>query len=200
MGMAILSGFNDPVGQAQQTYRQVLEAMSHPGRVIRVEGPTDSPPPLSAAATACALTLLDFETSVWLAAEAQAAREFLIFHCHCPFSADGAKADFALLPAASGSPDLSLFNPGSHESPESSTTLIIEAASLSVGTRLRLSGPGVNGWSELLVDGLEGSFWRQMAANRERFPLGFDLILTCGDRLAALPRSTSIALSDQPGH
>ena len=29
-------------------------------------------------------------------------------------------------------------------------------------------------------------------ANRRRFPLGFDTYLTCGDRLAGLPRSTKV--------
>jgi alpha-D-ribose 1-methylphosphonate 5-triphosphate synthase subunit PhnH len=36
-----------------------------------------------------------------------------------------------------------------------------------------------------------------MAANRALFPRGVDIVLTCGRRLAALPRSVQLTRSDR---
>jgi alpha-D-ribose 1-methylphosphonate 5-triphosphate synthase subunit PhnH len=57
---------------------------------------------------------------------------------------------------------------------------------------LRLVGPGVPGVSELDVAPLPADFLAQCAANHARFPLGIDLILSAGSRLAALSRSISV--------
>ena len=57
---------------------------------------------------------------------------------------------------------------------------------------LRLTGPGIEDSSRLGITGLKPGFWAERAALAPLFPRGLDLILTCGDRLAALPRTTII--------
>ncbi len=42
------------------------------------------------------------------------------------------------------------------------------------------------------VAGVDATFWRFVAANRQRYPLGVDLILCAGDRVVGLPRSLSV--------
>ena len=51
----------------------------------------------------------------------------------------------------------------------------------------RLTGPGIVREARLSLP--ETAAFR---ANHARFPLGFDCFLTCGDRLAGLPRSTRV--------
>ena len=58
---------------------------------------------------------------------------------------------------------------------------------------MRLGGPGIKGEATLAASPLPNDFVAQWAANRAGFPLGVDLIFVVGARLAALPRSTTIA-------
>lgn len=189
---AIQSGFIDPVHQSQQVFRQVLDAMARPGRVHALQQLPQAVPGLSRAAAAVCLTLADFETPLWLDRAALAAREYLAFHCGSPVADDPRDATFALLGDASALGDLNDFNPGSDENPETSTTLILEVTELNEGGGPTLAGPGIQGQLSLGITGVPGHFWQQLADNHALFPRGIDLVLTCDDRIAALPRSTRI--------
>ena len=76
-----LPGFADPVGEAQATFRAVLDAMSRPGRLHHVGEHLTAPAPLDSATAAVLLTLIDNETPLWLDGAATAARDWLAFHC-----------------------------------------------------------------------------------------------------------------------
>jgi alpha-D-ribose 1-methylphosphonate 5-triphosphate synthase subunit PhnH len=62
----LLPGFDDPVNQCQATFQALLQAMARPGRLYPVPAPACVVPGLGAGSAAIALTLVDFETSVWL--------------------------------------------------------------------------------------------------------------------------------------
>ena len=51
-----------------------------------------------------------------------------------------------------------------------------------------LTGPGIADAARLSLPDVAA-----FRANRALFPLGLDFFFTCGDRLAALPRSTVVA-------
>jgi alpha-D-ribose 1-methylphosphonate 5-triphosphate synthase subunit PhnH len=51
----------------------------------------------------------------------------------------------------------------------------------------RLTGPGIATHAHLSLPETAA-----FQANRAQFPLGFDTYLTCGNRVAALPRSTKV--------
>src|SRR5262249_28106481 len=79
---AVAAGFDEPVLAAQSTFRNVMDAMARPGTVRRLAG-IPTPAPLSPAAGAIALTLLDYETPFWLDAPLAAAPEvarWIAFH------------------------------------------------------------------------------------------------------------------------
>jgi alpha-D-ribose 1-methylphosphonate 5-triphosphate synthase subunit PhnH len=59
---------------------------------------------------------------------------------------------------------------------------------------LRLTGPGVQSQSVLSVRGSLPALWHWRARQADAFPRGIDLLLCCGDQVAAIPRSTHIAL------
>jgi alpha-D-ribose 1-methylphosphonate 5-triphosphate synthase subunit PhnH len=189
---ATAPGFDDPVTAAQKMFRLALEAMAHPGRIVEAAGDLlpKNQSGLSDAMAALALTLLDFETPVWLDRSLAPARGFLRFHCGAPMVAtpDASRFAFAADPAAL--PDLDEFDLGSPEYPDRSTTLILEVAALAEGPGLALRGPGIEAVTGLRVTGLAPGFWHQRQALLPRFPLGLDLFLTSGRRLAALPRTT----------
>ena len=185
----LLPGFADPVADAQSAFRAVLEAMARPGRVQRLPRPPAPPAPLSPAAGAVLLALADAETPLWLDAGAQAA-EWAVFHAGCPLVEDPGAATFAL--ATGTPPALSSLDQGTDEEPQRAATLILQVASLEEGRGWRLSGPGIEHEHRLQVEGAPAGFLAAWAASRARFPLGVDVILCAGERVAALPRSTTI--------
>ena len=92
------AGLAEPVLGSQQIFRAVLDTMSHPGRVVSVPPPLETPAPLWPATASICLTLVDGETSVWLDAAARRADviEYLRFHCGCPIVTEAEDARFAV--------------------------------------------------------------------------------------------------------
>jgi len=109
-----LPGFADPVGEAQATFRAVLDAMARPGRLHRAGAQLRAPEPLDQATAAVLLTLVDNETPLWLDPAAGAARGWLAFHCGAVIVDVPDRAAFAL---ALSLPDLAALPAGSHEAP-----------------------------------------------------------------------------------
>ena len=188
-GTVALPGFADPVGEAQATFRAVLDAMSRPGRLHQVGEGLAAPAPLDSATAAVLLTLVDNETPLWLDPPAATARDWLAFHCGAVIVDAPAKAAFAL---ALSLPDLAMLPTGSHEAPESSATLVLQIAALETGTPYRLSGPGLREPTVLKGGGLPANFAQAWRQNHALYPRGVDVVLCAGTTLTALPRSVSI--------
>jgi alpha-D-ribose 1-methylphosphonate 5-triphosphate synthase subunit PhnH len=189
---ALAPGLEDPVHDGQACFRTVLEAMAHPGRIIALPFRLAAPPPLplGAAAASLALALCDFETPIWLDDALRPAADYLRFHCGSALTMDHAAAHFAFAGDPGALPPLDGFALGTDEYPDRSTTLVLAVASLEAGRGVTLSGPGIDGTARLAVGGLGEAFWTARASLRMLLPRGLDIVLTCGDRLAALPRST----------
>ena len=181
-------GFADPVSNAQQSFRAILDAISHPGRITRVAG-VAPPAPLDIAAGAALLTLVDQETPIWLDPDAEPVRQWIEFHCGAHIVSEMEACAFAF---ALSLPELDEFPAGTHEAPETSATIICQVASLDTGRTLQLSGPGLREPALLTVGGLPRDFPAMWRKNRALFPCGIDLILCAGDRLTALPRTVSV--------
>lgn len=190
---SILPGFNDPVHEAQRVFRQLLEAMSHPGVIVDIETTADSPGEMSEAMTALALTLFDADTPVWLdaaLAERASIADYLRFHCGCPIAQSPVEAAFALIGSVECLPRLERFSMGDVQYPERSATILMETPQLTGGAAVVLTGPGIETTRDFDPVGLPDWFWSAWAVNHGAFPLGVDAIFTCGAEFCALPRST----------
>jgi len=185
--------FADPTFESQAAFRRIMRAMSAPGTILACGEALTPPASLARAAAAALLTLADFETPLWIAPSfPQAVADYLAFHTGAPRAAASEQAAFALVDLSVDGLDLARFASGTAEYPDRSTTIVAQASSLEVASRLRLGGPGIKGEATLAVSPLPKSLVAQWAANRAGFPLGVDLIFVADDRLAALPRSTAI--------
>lgn len=189
-GLDMLPGFDDPVAAAQIVFRALMDALSRPGRIVALPQLAQSPRELDSAAAAIALGLLDGDTTLWLPHDFSSAGAWLRFHTGCRIVTRVADADFVFLPRGAQAPDLSQLRLGSDEAPHTSAMLIVAVAHLEANRGARLSGPGIDGEMWLSVGGEpEGLLARrnEMVAD---FPRGFDLVLCCETRIAALPRTT----------
>jgi len=186
MSAALEGGFADAPVQAAVAFRAALEAMARPGTIHEVAGAAP-PAPLSVAAGVLVLTLADPTTPLHLAPshDTRAMREWIAFHSGAPLAA---AADAALAVGTwEALAPVARFAAGTPESPDRSATLIVEMAALAA-EGCRLAGPGIRGEARLALP--DAAAFRM---NNARYPLGFDVFLTAGARLAAVPRSTRVA-------
>ena len=182
---ALQGGFTDAPVQAARAFREALTLMARPGTIGHLDA-ARPPAPISAAAGTLLLTLCDPETPVYLAPGYNTAetRDWIAFHCGAPLVGPD-RAQFAvgqweaLLP-------LDAYATGTPEYPDRSATLIVETDRLAAEGAL-LRGPGIARTARLSLPEIAA-----FRANRALFPLGFDTLFTCGDRLAGLPRSTIV--------
>ena len=188
----LVTGFADPVLDAQGAFRRLLDAMAHPGRAVEIAGCPPPPDGLHPASFAVALTLFDGDTPLWLSPglRTAATEESLRFHCGSRRVADPADAAFAIV-AESDPFAIGQFDAGEERYPDRSATLVVQVAGLAGGVPVDLSGPGIDGVATVGPVGLPRGFWADWAANHARYPLGIDLILVSGAHLLALPRSVA---------
>lgn len=192
---AMTGGFSEPVFQAQSVFRMLMDAMSRPGSLQTILPPVAPPAPLSPAAGAIALSLLDHDTPVWLSAglAKSSVPQWFGFHTGAPLTREKAEARFAFVEAGAALASLGLFSAGSQEYPDRSTTLVIDVASFEGGKTLVLGGPGIRDTTTVTITGLPELFLRMWAENRTLFPRGVDVLLTCGRQFLALPRTVKIS-------
>ena len=190
---ALAAGFDDISHDSQRVFRAVLDAFSHPGRVVAVPAEIETPGRLSIAATAFVLTLVDRETPLWLAPELDTSevRDFVRFHTGAPIVAESEAAVFGLASPARQQM-LDGFAIGSDPYPDRSATVLIQVAALRGGPALTWRGPGIDGSATASIAGLPDSFWTEWAANRALFPCGVDVVFAAGSELLALPRSIAV--------
>lgn len=186
------SGFADPSAESQTVFRLVLDATSHPGRIVTLppELLVGNDSGLCDAAAAYALMVLDFETPVWLDTAVARAAAFLRFHCGAPMVNDPAASRFAFAGDPATLPSLDRFDLGDEDYPDRSTTLILEVPEIAAQGGLTLRGPGIRDRAQIAIGGLDADFWRARAELASLFPLGLDLVFVCGRQLIAVPRTT----------
>lgn len=187
-----LPGFVDPVTDAQQCFRALLDAFSRPGSLNWIGDTLTPPEPLSPAAAAVLLTLVDVDTPIWLDPKFASTKPWIAFHCGAPSCAVPRDAAFNL---AQRLPEFSQLNAGSDEAPGDAATLILQVPGFGRGQKLRLAGPGLRTTGLLEVDGLPVDFVDQWQENHKLYPRGIDLILCSGTAIAALPRSILIEVA-----
>src|SRR5258708_10778225 len=112
--------FTDPVRGSQAVFRSVMDAMARPGTIVATGGLAQAPQPLGLAAAAVALTLIDYETPVWLdpaLAQSSEAAAWLRFHTGAPLTDDPRRAAFRCISQPPPLPPCQTFCPRSMEYP-----------------------------------------------------------------------------------
>lgn len=181
----LTGGFSDPAPQAARAFRQIMKVIAKPGTIEVIEG-AEPPAPLSKAAGTLLLTLCDPETGIYLTEEfdVDPVRNWINFHIGAPLVA-AETCDFAVGSWEALAP-LSQFKIGTSEYPDRSTSLIVESDILENQGSV-LQGPGIKDRAALSLPETAA-----FQTNHTLFPLGLDFYFTCGDRIAALPRTTEV--------
>lgn len=191
--MTLMTAFTLPVQDAQQSFRRLLKAMSEPGVIVALHSLHQGWTPLNVASTSVLLTLADNDTPVWISealnneTTAQNAR----FHTNAPLAQTPETAQFAVADVSISGEQLNALAQGTDVAPDTSATLILQVSSLSGGRMLRLTGAGIQE-ERMIAPQLPDCVIHELTERPHPFPLGIDLILTCGERLLAIPRTTHV--------
>ncbi|MCZ8219832.1 MULTISPECIES: phosphonate C-P lyase system protein PhnH [unclassified Acidovorax] len=194
------AGFSNEAFGSQAVFREVLQALSHPGRTVAVEHDAQTPAVGHAASAAVLLALLDSDCTLWLSPRLAAsdAGAWLRFHTGCTLVTDPTQARFVWVAQGDALPALSSLALGTDIYPDQSATCVVdlsraEATTADAIDAWELRGPGIQEMTALLVDGLPDDFETQWAANHAAFPRGVDLLLAAADHIVGLPRTTRAA-------
>jgi alpha-D-ribose 1-methylphosphonate 5-triphosphate synthase subunit PhnH len=185
----ISAGLLDNVHETQQAFRALLDAMARPGQV-RAIGPALPGVALGGAMSRLLLSLSDDETPVWWQRVDPGLQHWLRFHTGAGIAETPDAASFAVVTDACEEIRLADFAGGTAESPEFSSTLLIELPGLDGGPVLEWRGPGIQDVQRVALQGLTAEFWAQWQANHAAFPLGVDIVFTCNEQALGLPRTT----------
>jgi len=193
--LTLAPGFDEPTHDAQRVFRQMLDAVAMPGRVVKLNDAFSGLDSLSDSVArplaAALLAMADFETPVWLDSSALTDLAALIrFHGGAPITQDPALAAFAVIRHCNTLPALSTFAWGTPEYPDRSTTLLIQVDALSGGTPISLTGPGIPERQQIAPRGLAARFWTERAHMQRDFPCGVDCFLFNRESVFGLPRTT----------
>lgn len=161
-------------------FAAMMWALARPGKVQPLAEP---------GALALALALCDRETRVWAEDDAFALR-IAETGSRIVKPQDAQQAFFTSLDTDTALADFDRLPTGSALYPDDGAS-VFAPAQLGEGTRLRLTGPGIDGAVSLRIAGLHPGLWAARA-RACRYPEGVELFLICGTGLIGLPRSTII--------
>lgn len=161
------------------TFDAILAALSRPGTLHRLPAP--GPAPIVEA-------LLDRECRAW--ADTPETEALIRRTGAIVVPSELAGHVFLTLDTPEALERLARVTTGDALYPDEGAT-VIAPARLGEGTDLRLTGPGIGGETRLRAGGLHPGLW-PLRARLGRYPLGIEMILVDGDRVAALPRSTAV--------
>lgn len=176
----------------QQIFRGLLNAFSYPGRIEECVFRTEP------AWLAILSALVDGEVTLADPQQLLSAEDWPKLEAR---RAAPETADFILLDG-SGAPTV-FPNLGTLDMPEGGATLLLRVEALHGGEagqlRLQLNGPGIRQQIFIGVNGLHPAWIETRNDWVSGFPLGVEMVLCDAQRYVALPRTTHIRSTIEPG-
>jgi alpha-D-ribose 1-methylphosphonate 5-triphosphate synthase subunit PhnH len=180
---------------SQRTFRALLEALAHPGRIVPLPAQvTGEAPP----ALAVPLALADLGQAVAVVGtDARRWAERLSDTTSCSIGA-AAEADQVVVLDGATAALVGSLRRGTPLAPEQGCRLTLGCATLGEGDlRLGLEGPGVADRTEVLVSGVPAEVIEALVAANASFPAGIDtFLISAGGQVVGLPRSLTIDIEE----
>lgn len=194
----------DHVFHAQRHFRSILEAVSRPGTIVRLDDvPCRPPAGLSRASALIGFALLNADVSFHLVGYSTADAAYLVENTRsreCPIE----DASFIFARGTEHGDILEGASVGTLPYPDTSATLILQVDALSAGAvpgglAVRLEGPGQAAPVTIHAAGVSPDLLLALQARNLEFPLGLDTIVTHTDQatgtacVVGIPRTTRLS-------
>lgn len=190
---------NDETFITQKTFRVLLQAMSHPGRVysLSLESRVWSQEPELSGLISVLQTLLDHEVGFCVIGTGKEYLETTISELtRCPVK-DISDAHFIIVSDGESNGEILKVNRGTLEYPDTGATVIYVVESLNDRdngkTIALLKGPGIRNDIASVIHGLGKNELSHIKEINSEFPLGIDCIfIDSANKIMCIPRSTRI--------
>lgn len=183
------------IHSTQQAFRKILDSMSFPGKLNRLDQwMFEMPPLLSQTALVCQ-TLLDSEVTFVVLENPEISKSI---HAYTgSHVAEVSEADFLIIPINVAIEkivqQLKKTKTGDLRDPQKSATILYEVESLAHGTCYELKGPGIKK-TETIFTSIPEEVMAIRAEINAEYPLGIDFLFIDQDgNLLALPRTTKVS-------
>ena len=175
----------------QKTFRTLLQAMSHPGRVYSLSQELEN------GLILVIQTLLDHEVAFNVFGHQREEWEYRIIRATGSRTANIEDADFVIIPSGGSNGAILHAKRGSLEYPDTGATVIYSINSFSSrdngDLRVTLKGPGINGEITPFIGGIKKDEFHYLKEVNSEYPLGVDSIfIDAENRIMCIPRSTKI--------
>lgn len=189
----------DPVFDAQQDFRKIMDATARPGKVVQLkDDELNLPEGLNPSAALLGFALLNADVTFFADNDAQKEGFLIVNTSSSPVSLE--EADFVFTTAQKANQILEDAKEGTLEYPETAASLIISVDQVSEeplnnSVFIELSGPGVDVSKEVYIKGLEVEFFQNLKEKNIEYPIGVDTYLADNaGNLMVLPRSTKLEI------
>lgn len=194
----------DQVHDTQRVFRQLMQGMSHPGKIVSVQEQTtklDYDMPCFDATMLCALALLDGEVTFHIVGHRNEAfldklskytlsKSVPIYEADYIFALQNTSDD-VIVEAMENCKNGDLLNP------DNAATWIVESSPLSNAATYTLTGPGIKHIQNVHI-GVSEVIWSCRQKRVEEFPLGIDCIFVDKDaQLVCVPRTTIVQRTEE---
>jgi alpha-D-ribose 1-methylphosphonate 5-triphosphate synthase subunit PhnH len=186
----------EEVFDAQEQFRIVLNAMSHPGIICHLKDfDFETPTYLSNASAVIAFALLNTDVSFHAIGDSHI-RDYLALNTGA-VEETFEKADFVFMNGNTNAEVLNKLKYGNLSYPEDSATVLIDVEEISKfhldgSTEIVFRGPGVEFENRVFFQGLNSEFLETVKEINFEFPLGIDLIFCDkNNQIVGLPRSNN---------
>ncbi|MBA9025981.1 phosphonate C-P lyase system protein PhnH [Peribacillus huizhouensis] len=189
----------DVVHDLQTVYRKLVDATSRPGKVMDLQKEVevlDVQTNCLSATILFALTVLDPEVTFKVITKQEEAVSRMINQLTYSKSVDVSDADFIFILEDALHEEMedamNQAKVGSLSNPHESAMIILEVSDVTKGKPVKLSGPGIQGETDLNMQNV--SNWMEMRNEKNvEFPLGIDMYFVDHQhQLLAIPRTTQI--------
>lgn len=186
----------------QRTFRILLKAMSHPGKVFSLDKMASND-----GLMLILQTLLDGEVSFCVLDKEKEFLEHKIERITGSKQTKIEDADFIIIPSGSSQGLINHAKRGTLEYPDRGATTIYSVNSIlphsfigfkktNGGFNLSLKGPGVNGEISLFISGIPKEEFYHLKEINSEYPLGIDSIFVdSASKILCIPRSTMIEVA-----
>lgn len=188
-----------PCEDWQAVYRDLLQAMSHPGQGIQVQSALNGRHG-HGLLHQLAVCLMDHEVTFALQDQGLEALQREISDRTGASAVDWKDADFIIVTGGTSRGQIAEAKRGSLEYPDHGATIIYEieaaasgGAGSDTGTGVRISGPGIPASRTPQLTGLAAEEYRLLRDINREYPMGVDAFVIQGNQfIMGLPRSTRI--------
>ncbi|HZD60043.1 MAG TPA: phosphonate C-P lyase system protein PhnH [Anaerolineae bacterium] len=191
----------DPVFDAQQVFRLLLDCMARPGKINYLPDIKIFVGKGTSFLYLIARTLLDTEVSFAFIDTAKTGLDKEIMRCTGSRLVDVERADFILCDGRIRQSDLYLANIGTLEFPDRAATVVMKVSQLLEQRpqvpwelfKVDLTGPGIDGSKSIWLDGIHKDNLDWLSLQNQNYPLGVDTVLVdIEGRVACMPRRSEL--------